>query len=78
MMSEENLKIYDLSDCELWLNLTLNNISVKCIVAVLSSPYMSLAVAKYIATALVSIILDYCNSILHNIISKDVAQFQNM
>ena len=34
--------------------------------------YMSLSVAKTIATALVSSRLDYCNSLLHNIAIKDI------
>ena len=37
---------------------------------------MSLSVAKTIATALVSSILDYCNSLLHNIAIKGITKRQ--
>ena len=40
--------------------------------------YMSLSVAKTIATALVSSRLDYCNSILHNIAIKDITKLQRV
>ena len=38
--------------------------------------YMSFAVAKTTATALVSSRLDYCNSIYHNIALKDILKLQ--
>ena len=40
--------------------------------------YMSLSVAKTIATALVSCILYYCNSLLHNIAIKDITKLQRV
>ena len=40
--------------------------------------YMSLSVAKTIATALVSSRLDYCNSLLHNIAIKDNTKLQRV
>ena len=40
--------------------------------------YMSLSVANTIATALVSSILDYCNSLLHNIAIKDFTKLQRV
>ena len=39
--------------------------------------FISLSVAKTIATALVSSILDYCNSLLYNTANKDIAKLQN-
>ena len=40
--------------------------------------FISLSVAKTIATALVSSILDYCNSILYNTANKDIAKLQRV
>ena len=40
--------------------------------------FISLSVAKTIATALVSSRLDYCNSILYNTASKDIAKLQRV
>ena len=40
--------------------------------------FLSLSVAKTIATALVSSILDYCNSLLYNTASKDIAKLQRV
>ena len=39
--------------------------------------FLSLSVAKTIATALVSSRLDYCNSLLYNTANKDIASVQN-
>ena len=40
--------------------------------------FLSLSVAKTIATALVSSILDYCNSLLYNTANKDIAKLQRV
>ncbi len=40
--------------------------------------YMSFSVAKTLATALVSSRLDYCNSLLYNIASKDITKLQRV
>ena len=40
--------------------------------------YLSFAVAKTIATALVSSILDYCNSLYHNIALMDILKLQHV
>ena len=40
--------------------------------------FLSLSVAKTFATALVSSILDYCNSLLHNTANKDIAKLQRV
>ena len=40
--------------------------------------FLSLSVAKTIATALVSSRLDYCNSLLYNIANKDIARLQRV
>ncbi|KAK2178717.1 hypothetical protein NP493_532g02042 [Ridgeia piscesae] len=39
---------------------------------------ISLSEAKTIATALVSSILDYCNSLLYNTANKDIAKLQRV
>ena len=64
---------------------TLNNIFLKRAVAVFIISVifavfanMSLSVAKTIATPLVSSILDYCNSLLHNIAIKDITKLQRV
>ena len=43
-----------------------------------SRRFMSLFVAKTIATALVTSILDYCNSLLYNTANKDIAILQRV
>ena len=40
--------------------------------------FISLSVAKTVATALVTSILDYCNSLLYNIANKDIATLQRV
>ena len=40
--------------------------------------FLSLSVAKTIATALVSSRLDYCNSLLYNTANKDIARLQRV
>ncbi|KAK2172574.1 hypothetical protein NP493_941g01032 [Ridgeia piscesae] len=40
--------------------------------------FLSLSVAKTITTALVSSILDYCNSLLYNTANKDIARLQRV
>ena len=40
--------------------------------------FISLSVAKTIATVLVSSILDYCNSLLYNIANKDIVKLQRL
>ena len=65
---------------------TLDNIFLKRFVAVCYHirdlrrirRYISLSFAKTIATALVSSILDYCNSLLHNIAIKDITKLQRV
>ena len=44
------------------------------IFAVFASIIISLSIATIIVTALVSSILDYCNSLLYNIANKDIAK----
>ncbi|KAK2186163.1 hypothetical protein NP493_212g05008 [Ridgeia piscesae] len=41
-------------------------------------PFISLSIAKTIATALVSSRLDYCNSLLYNTANKDIAKLQRV
>ena len=43
---------------------------------VVFADFLSLSVAKTIATALVSSRLDYCNSLLYNTANKDIARLQ--
>ena len=40
--------------------------------------YILLSIAKTIATTLVNNILDYCNSLLYNIVNKDIEKFQHI
>ena len=40
--------------------------------------FISLSVAKTIATGLIGSILDYCNSLFYNTANKDIAKFQRV
>ena len=53
-------------------------VSTISVIFVVFADFLSLSVAKTIATALVSSILDYCNSLLYNTANKDIARLQRV
>ena len=53
-------------------------VSTISVIFVVFADFLSLSVAKTIATALVSSRLDYCNSLLYNTANKDIARLQRV